>query len=139
MWAPQVNWFAVLVSGIAIFLIGGMWYSPLLFAHRWVALMNKSEDEMKEAAAGAGAGPYILVFFCALLTALVLAILLNHFKPITPLRGALLGALCWLGFAASTSFGTATFSTTPRALWLINSSYNLVSFVVAGLILGIWR
>jgi hypothetical protein len=139
MWVPQVNWFAVLVSGIAIFLIGGLWYSPVLLGHRWIALMHKSEDELKEAAARAGAVPYILVFICALLTALVLAIILNHFSPVTPLRGALLGALSWIGFAAATSFGTATFSMTPRPLWLINSTYNLVSFVVAGLILGAWR
>jgi hypothetical protein len=31
------------------------------------------------------------------------------------------------------------FSEQPKALWLINSGYNLVSFVVAGIILAAWR
>ena len=65
--------------------------------------------------------------------------ILNHFVNLTVLRGALVGALCWVGFAAATSFATSLFSGHPKALWLINSSYNLVSFVVAGIILALWR
>jgi Protein of unknown function (DUF1761) len=134
---PHVHWLAVIVSGIVIFLLGGLWYSPLLFARRWVALMNKTEEELK--AAAPGAGPYIVVFATALLTAFILAIIINHFPPQTASRGAMVGALCWLGFAAPSSFGTATFSGTPKALWVINSGYNLVSFVLAGVILAVWR
>ena len=137
MVVPHVNYLAVLVSGIVIFLLGGLWYSPLLFAKPWVRLMGKTEEELKSAAGGPL--PYILAFFCGLLTALVLAMVLNHFRPLNATRGALVGVLCWLGFAAPSSFGTAVFSGTPRALWLINTLYNLVAFVVAGLILAVWQ
>ena len=109
---PQVYWPAVIVSGIVIFAIGGLWYSPMLFAKPWVRLMNKTEEELK--ANAPGALPFVIVFITALFTALVLAIIENHFKPLTATRGALLGVLCWLGFAAPTSFGTATFSGTPK-------------------------
>ena len=34
---PIVNNVAVFVSGVVIFLLGGLWYSPVLFAKRWVA------------------------------------------------------------------------------------------------------
>jgi len=134
---PQVYWPAVIVSGSVIFATGGLWYSPMLFAKPWVRLMNKTEEELK--ANAPGALPFVIVFITALLTALVLAIIENHFKPLTATRGALLGVLCWLGFAAPTSFGTATFSGTPKAVWAINSGYNLVSFVAAGVILALWR
>ena len=40
---PHVNVLAVLVSGVAIFILGGLWYSPALFAKPWARLMNKSE------------------------------------------------------------------------------------------------
>ncbi len=134
---PHVNWLAVLVTGIVIFMLGGLWYSPALFARKWVALMGKTEEELK--AGASGALPYVFVFVCGLLTALVLAIVMNHFKPLSALRGAGLGAICWLGFTAPSSFATGTFSGTPRALWLINSGYNLVSFLIAGVILALWR
>ena|ERR1700682_3307889 len=134
---PHLNWVAVLVSGIVIFMLGGLWYSPVLFARQWVALMGKSEEEMK--ASASGALPYLFVFLCGLLTAFVLGSVMNHFPPYTALRGAMVGAICWLGFAAPSSFATGTFSGTPRRLWLINSGYNLVSFIVAGAILAFWR
>jgi hypothetical protein len=51
----------------------------------------------------------------------------------------MLGFGCWLCFAGASSFGTALFSMKPLQLWLINSGYNLVSFVIAGVILAVWQ
>lgn len=137
MTLPQVHYPAVLVAAIAIFILGGLWYSPVLFARRWVALMGKTEEELKASASGPVA--YVIVFICGLLTAFVMAIVIHQFSPVTLGTGVLVAVLCWAGFAGATSFGTALFSGQPRGLWLINSAYNLVSFVVAGVILSLWR
>jgi hypothetical protein len=135
---PHINYWAVLVSGVVIFILGGLWYSKTLFAKPWIRLMGKSEEEMK---AASGPMPLLLLmaFICGLLIAASLAVVLKHFPPITPLRGAEVGVLCWVGFVAATSLATALFSSQPKALWLINSGYNLVSFVIAGIILALWR
>jgi hypothetical protein len=134
--APHNHW-AILVSGIAIFMIGGLWYSPVLFAKPWVRLMGKTEDEMRAKAGGAGS--YVAVFGCGLLTAFALALVLGHVGTVT-IGGALVVAfVCWLGFTGATSFGSALFSAQPLALWAINSGYNLVAFVVAATILTLWR
>jgi hypothetical protein len=138
MHVPHVNYLAVLVTGIVIFMLGGLWYSPVLFARRWTQLMGKSEAELK-APSGAMPAMYLQAFLCGLLSAWVLAVILRHFDPVTPLRGAAVGALCWLGFAGATSYASALFSMKPKALWLIDSGYNLVSFVVAGTVLAVWR
>jgi len=134
---PHINYWAVLVSGVIIFILGGLWYSRALFAKPWFRLMGKSEEEMK--AAGPSPLLFLMAFICGLLIAASLAVVLKHFLPITPLRGAEVGVLCWVGFAAATSLATALFSSQPKALWLINSGYNLVSFVIAGIILALWR
>ena len=138
MTLPVVNNVAVLVSGVVIFLLGGLWYSPVLFAKKWVALIGKSEDELR---AGAGNMPvsYLLVFLCGVVTAWVMALVVGNFAPASVVDGALIGALCWLGFAGATSFGSAIFSGKPKALWLIDSGFNLAAFVVAGVILSTWR
>ena len=138
MTLPVVNNIAVLVSGVVIFLLGGLWYSPVLFAKRWVALVGKREEELK-ASAGSMPTSYLLVFLCGLLTAWVMALVIGNFAPASAVDGAIIGALCWLGFAGATSFGTAIFSAKPKALWMIDSGFNLVSFIVAGLILAEWR
>lgn len=134
---PAVNYLSVLVSGIVIFFLGGLWYSKLLFAKPWVKLMGKSEEDLK-----AGSGPMGLqlfgAFICGLLIAYVIAIILNHFRPLATLRGIEVGVACWVGFAAPTSFANALFTCKPKALWAIDSGYNLVSFAIAGAIIGWW-
>lgn len=134
---PHVNYPAVLVGAVVIFLLGGVWYSKLLFAKPWMTLMGKSEEEMK-----AKAGPMplnlLIAFLCGLVSAYVLAALLNHHEPVTLARGAKLGAVCWVGFTAAPTLATAVFSQIPKRLWLINTAYDLVSYVLAGMILGTW-
>jgi len=134
---PHVNYLAVLVSGIAIFFLGGLWYSPVLFAKPWVRLMGKTEEELKSGAAGPL--PFLLAFLCGIAVALAMAIVLHQFEPLTVLQAVNVAVVCWIGFAAATSFASAMFSGTPRGLWLINSGYNLVSFVIAAVIETIWR
>ena len=135
-WLPHpVNYLAVLVSGLAIFILGGLWYSKAMFATRWMALLGVPQGT--KPARGLG-GMLVQAFICGTLTSWVLAVLMNHFVNMTALRGALLGGMCWVGFAGVTAYANTLFSMRPRKLWLIDSGYNLVSFVIAGVILACW-
>ncbi|PYO80641.1 MAG: hypothetical protein DMD63_00205 [Gemmatimonadetes bacterium] len=144
---PQLNYLSVFVAGLVIFLLGGMWYSPILFSKRWVALQGRTEEQMRAEAAKANMPVmYFIAFVCGLIIAWGIAVLANHFPPATPLsgaewamRGAKLGLFSWFAFVAPTSFANATFSTKPKALWVIDSGYNLVAFLLAGVILMTWR
>lgn len=140
---PAINYLAVLVSAIIIFALGGLWYSPVLFAKRWIALQNKSEEQVRAEAAAANMPVlYIVAFVCAFLQAWVLAMVIGHMSQVADMsvaHAAIFSALLWVGLAGSTSFATALFSGAPRQLWAINSLYNLVSFVIAGIILAVWR
>src|SRR5215208_6099808 len=136
---PAVNYLAVLVAAIVIFMLGGLWYSPVLFAKRWIALQGRTEEEMRAQAAGANMPlMYLSAFIASFITAWVLAIMVSHFAPQPAVHGAMIGLLAWLGFAATTSYATALFSGKPKQLWLIDTTYNLVSFMLAGLILAVW-
>ena len=140
---PAINYLAVLVAAIVIFILGGLWYSPVLFAKRWIALQNRTEEEMRAQAAAANMPlMYFSAFICAFLQAWVLAMVMGHMAQVAEMsvaHAAVFSALIWLGFAATTSYATALFSGKPRQLWLIDSLYNLVSFVLAGIILAVWR
>lgn len=133
---PHINYLAVLVTGVVIFMLGGLWYSPVLFAKKWVALQGKSMEEMS---GGANPAMYVQVFLCGLITAWVMAIVLGFLPVWDMMRGIKLAIICWLGFAAVTSYGTALFSLKPKMLWLIDTSFNLVSFLLAAVILTMWR
>jgi len=140
---PAINYLAVLVAAIVIFVLGGLWYSPVLFAKRWIALQNRTEEEMRAQAAAANMPlMYFSAFICAFLQAWVLAMVMGHMAQVADMsvaHAAIFSALIWLGFAATTSYATALFSGKPRQLWLIDSLYNLVSFILAGIILAVWR
>ncbi len=42
-----LNWFAVIVAALSNFLIGGLWYSPILFGKVWMKENNFSDDDLK--------------------------------------------------------------------------------------------
>src|SRR6266850_5847243 len=111
---PPINYLAVLVAGIVIFVLGGLWYSPVLFVKPWLALQNKTEEQMKAEAASANMPlMYASAFITGLLIAWTLALILAHIardpmmgEPgggVSVGHGALIGFMCWLGFAATTS------------------------------------
>jgi len=140
---PAINYLAVFVAAILIFVVGGLWYSPVLFAKRWIALQGRTEEQMRaEAAASNMPMMYLAAFICAFIQAWVMAMVVGHMSQVAEMgiaHAAIFSALLWLGFAATTSYATALFSGKPRQLWLIDSTYNLVSFVLAGIILATWR
>jgi hypothetical protein len=143
MQVPAVNWLAVLVAAVVMFMLGGLWYSPVLFAKKWLALQGRTvEQERAQAAAANMPLMYFSAFVCSLITAIVMAHILAHMASIMPtgaVHGAFFGVMAWLGFVAPTTYATALFSGKPKQLWLIDSTYYLVSFVLAGLILAAWR
>ena len=136
MFGTHVNYLAVLVSGIVMFMLGGLWYSPALFARRWLALIGKSPEELK-----AGGKPvyYLVAFLSALVTAYALAVFLGLIPGATIATGITLGVLCWVGFAGATSLMHAVFSLKPLALWMIDTGYSLATFIIAGIILAVWK
>ena len=143
MQVPAVNYLAVLVAAVLMFALGGLWYSPVLFARKWTALQGKTEEQMRAQAATANMPlMYVSAFVCSLITAIVIAHILSHMASIMPtgaVHGAFFGLMAWVGFVAPTAYATALFSGKPKQLWLIDSTYYLVSFMLAGLILAAWR
>jgi hypothetical protein len=136
----NVNYLAVLVAAVVMFVLGGLWYSPVLFGKKWMVLMGLTEADIQSAGAKQKMPlQYAGVFVCALVTSFGLALLTNHFEPHSVLHGVMLGFGCWLCFAGATSFGTALFSMKPLPLWMINSGYNLVSFIIASIIVTVWH
>jgi hypothetical protein len=146
MLVPQVNYLAVIVAAIVLFALGGLWYSPVLFAKKWIALQGRSEEQMRaDAARGNMPLMYLLAFLTAFIIAWAMAVLANSFVPRLPTtagdwawRGVKLGLFCWFGFVMPTTFATSLFSMKPRQLWLIDAGYNLASFVIAGAIILGW-
>ncbi|MEK6935014.1 MAG: DUF1761 domain-containing protein [Nanoarchaeota archaeon] len=132
-----VNLLAVLVAGIAYFIIGGLWYS-LLFGKVWMNLMGFTKKDIEKAKQGGMAKKYVINFISALVPGYMLAYILDFLKVSTVGNGVMIGVMVWLGFIATTTLGVVLWEGKPFKLYLLNNGYHLVSLVVMGAILGAW-
>lgn len=130
---PEVNLLAVLTAAVASFLLGGLWYSPLLFAKAWQREAGVSDAQMKNANMGLIFG---LSFVLSLVAAFVFALFLGPRPPLALGLGAGSSAgLCWV----ASSFGiNYLFERRSLKLFLINGGYHTLQFTVIGLILALW-
>lgn len=126
-----MNFAAVLVAALSSFLLGGLWYSPVLFGRAWNAANSG------EVPPGHPAKVFGISFLFAVVAACAFALWLG---PSPALRDALqAGALVGLGMVAA-SFGiNYQFAQRPFKLWLIDGGYHTVQFLIFGLVLGFWH
>jgi hypothetical protein len=131
---PHLNWFAVLTAAVSTFLIGGLWYSPVLFGRAWMSANGFTQQNL-----GGNTGTIFgFAFIFALLMSANLAAFLADAKT-TAAWGATAGFLAGFGWVA---LGIATIALFERRSWkyiAINGGYMTVAFTLMGLILGAWR
>lgn len=129
-----INWIAVIVATVVSFGLGGLWYSPILFAKEWTKLINKSEADLKE-----GAVPgYVASVVLALIEATFLAALIKSLNVTSVEQGCLLGIMIWVGFVGPTSLIGTIFKGERKKLWAIDFGYHLVTLAVMGAIIAWW-
>ncbi len=128
-----LNWMAVLAATLAGFMLGGLWYGPL-FGKAWLAAIGKKAEDIKPSP-----GPFIISFFTALITSIVLAVLINALAIFSITGGVLLGCLTGVGFIATAMASDSAFCGWGVKLWLIQSGYRVAYSIIMGIILSAWR
>ena len=131
----HLNAFAIVASGVSMFLVGWLWYSPLLFARPWMEANGFTEESLRERG-GMGrilGGAFALTLVCAANLAAYLG-----GPETTASWGATAGALTavWIASAIGILY---LFEHKTLKLFLINAGYFVVVFPMMGLILGAWR
>ena len=127
------NWWAVLAATVLAFLLGGIWYGPV-FGKAWLEALGKTEDDIQPSAS-----PFIISFFTALLTAVVLAWLIGALAIKGWLGGAVLGLITGVGFIATAMASDSAFCRWSLKLFLIQSGYRVLYSVLMGALLGAWQ
>ena len=128
---PDVNLIAVLLCAVSSLVLGGIWYSPMLFAKPWQRAAGLSDEQLKS---GNMAMIFGLTFVLSLVAALVFAMFLGRNFGLVPATGAGASAgLCWVAASLGISY---LFEHRPLSLWLINGGYHTLQFTLFGVILG---
>lgn len=130
---PEFNIWAVLVAALSGFVLGGLWYSPVLFGKAWQRETGLSDETLAR-------GNLALIFGLAFVLCLVASLVFAMFLGPRPSLALGLGAgfsagLCWV----SASFGiNYLFERKSLKLFLINAGYHTLQFTLIGLVLALW-
>ena len=126
-----MNPWAVLLAAVSSFLLGGLWYSPLLFGRIWNA------ENGAPTQSGHPAKVFGISFVFSVIAAAAFAAWLGSSPSLESALKA--GVLVGFGFVAA-SFGiNYQFAQRSFKLWLIDGGYHTTQFVLFGLVFGLWH
>ncbi len=130
-----VSYLAVLAAAVASFLFGGVWYGALSKA--WLGALGKSDGELKSATLPLPA-LLLLTIAAQLVMAWVLAGIIGHLGPgrVTLSNGLMAGALCWLGFVATSLSINHGYQGARGLLTLIDGGHWLGVLLIQGAVIG---
>lgn len=129
-----LNLWAILAAALSAFVLGGLWYSPILFAGAWKKANGFDSNEPPPATPRI----FLLSFVLSLIMAVNLAMFLN--APGTTLAfGAAAGFAAGFGWVAMGIGILSLFERRPLTYVLINGGYLTLALTLMGTILGAWR
>jgi hypothetical protein len=130
-----INHLAVALCAISSLVIGGIWYSPLLFSKAWQKESGLSDDQLKKA-------NRIKIFCITLLLAFLMSYNLAFFLGDAKTDwqwGLTAGFLAGFGWASFSLAVISLFELRSLRYILINGGYITIWFSLIGFILGTWR
>jgi|SRR5260370_6305473 hypothetical protein len=129
----KINYWAVVVSALAAFVMSSLYYSPLLFGNVWLAVDP----------AAAGTTPSIGRVLGEFGRTIVIAFVVARLMAIpggSDWKGAIRLALwLWFGFSAMMWVGAIMWEKTPWQVAAIHSGDWLLKTLLIAVILGLWR
>lgn len=135
MLAVQLNWVAVIGSAFIVYVLGAIWYSPVLFARPWMQLTGASEEQMR-----GGGGPMALIVqaVVTVIAAAATAVVVAWSQASGPIEGAAVGLLLGLGLVVTDHLKLVAFEHRALPLFAINNAYTLIGLIIVGAITATW-
>lgn len=130
----SVNWLAVLGGVVISMILGWLWYSPMAFGKMWMEELGKKKMELGDAKTG-----YLAMIIASAVLTYVMIHFASYAGATSASTGAMTGFWLWLGFVAATGVGRTLFRGDSFKLFAIDYGYNLVQFVLIGMLVATWK
>jgi hypothetical protein len=137
----SVNFWAVACGAVLSMVVGAIWYGPL-FGKKWleIAGVNSADLEARKKMQKTAGPLYLVQFLLTLFQVLVLA----HMVAVPNIVSGLERSVwIWAAFVIPTLAGAVMWTNEPGkrkwARFLIQGGYQLVIFVLFGLLLQYWK
>ena len=133
-----VNYLHVLVAAVVVFVLGWLWYSPLLFYNPWMRARG-----LDPVAAMAGAkmpgGKLLVELVRCFLLAYVIARFVALLGIVSFLGAVHFGFFLWIGFPVILLTGSVLWENSPVKVATIHAGDWLVKLLVIPIIVTLWR
>jgi hypothetical protein len=133
----HLNWLHIIVAAVAYFAIGAIWYSPALFSKAWVRLVK---IDINDPSKKSGLGIMMFTSFILIVVCCVAMAILYRLIDIRSAFSAIkFGLFLAVGFALTTISVSFVYERRPLGLYAIDIGYHIAGFIVASLILVLWK
>ena len=138
-----LNWLAVVAAAVLGFVIGGVWYTPLLLGKVWMREAGLTEEQINS---GNPAQTFGTAFVALVIMSFCLASFIH--SPATASmegfhnpsqQGAFYGMLTGLGWITMAFVVNDRFEQRSWKLTAVNAGYWIVTMTAMGGVLGAWR
>lgn len=135
----SINWPAVLTAGVAMFMIGGVWYGAV-FSKVWQHANGFTDEDVAERHKRATPAKFFAGMIASyVVAAFAMSLLIVNLDVRAAGSGAGVGVVLWLFATAAIGMtDTITLERKPVAL-VLDSVYQLIAFSAGGALLGLWR
>ena len=134
----HVNPVAALVAAIVVFVLGWLWYSPLLFYKPWMRARGL-DPAVAMQGAKMPAGKLVIELIRCLVMAFVVAHLVLALGITSWFIAAHLGLLLWIAFPVVLLTGSVIWENVPVKVAAIHAGDWLVKLLVISIIVTVWR
>lgn len=136
-----INWLAVGVAFVVVFLGGAVWFGPKTFFPVWWRALGKDPDDMSTSGMNMGVvfgSTAVAAAVQVIGIALAIGVATLAFGPVGPLGGALIGLTLGVVFTAAGSLSHRLFGQQGFRVWLIEVGSDVLNYTLAGLIIGLF-
>lgn len=132
--ALEINWLAVAIVAIIYFVILFFWYFPTAFGNMWLKLVGKESEPKSKIIRDT-----IIMIPSSFITVLIIDIVMILAGATDLGPSILLNLLLWVGFVGIIGINQSNFNDRGLKLFLIEYIPYLVCFLIAGIILAVWK
>ena len=131
----HIHWLAILAGAAAYWILGALWYSPVLFAKSWIKMVNLKMDDpdAKKRMPLMFIGSFVLMFVACT----GLGILSNILYIADVMHAAKLGLLVSIFFSCTSSSIAYLYTRKPAGLYAIDCGYYVVGTTLAAVVIKV--
>lgn len=132
----EINYVLILAATVAQFILGAVWYSPLLFGRWWMQIMecdNMPKEELQKMQK-AMMPYYGLQFFLTLFTTFAFANFMVYASALGIYHTAF---WIWIGFMVPLQISSVVWANTKQKFWA-KQIFVMVTMQLVGIMLAAW-